>query len=208
MLFRRAERLYGDMGYQGYRAQVVTYSVARLSNALGRRLPFDVIWKEQAVPEEVVSLLAKIVVGVRGVVTQPPGNRNITEWCKRDECWAAILALPVVADGPSQGGMPAPPDQVERTLDAQATVAAVAAVPAEAWFAASKWAKETATLLPWQRSLAYSLGRLRGDGRLPSPKQAVQGRRLILDAIRLGFGDDKVTKDIIEALAAAEPSAD
>jgi hypothetical protein len=143
-----------------YRAQVVTYAIARLSNAVGRRLPFDEIWKEQDIPDDLKASLAKVIVGVRDVIIQPPGNRNITEWCKRDDCWSAILALPVEIDGAEPDHTPAAarPDQ---PTNADGTVLAVAAVPADVWFAVSKWAKDTRTLLPWQRSLAYSLGRLR-----------------------------------------------
>lgn len=206
MLFRRAEKLYGEMGYQGYRAQVITYSIARLSNALARRLPFDEMWKDQAIPEDITVSLAKVIVGVRDVITQPPGNRNITEWCKREDCWTAILALPVAIDDvrdravrPDLGGSVQP-------TGADGTVIAVAAVSSDVWFAVSSWAKDTGTLVPWQRSLAYSLGRLRSRGASPSPRQAIQGRKLIMEALRLGFGHEHLTSDIVNTLAAAEPS--
>lgn len=208
MLFRRAEKLYGEMGYQGYRAQVVTYSIARLSNAFGRRLPFDEIWKNQEIPEGIKASLAKVIVGVRDVITQPPGNRNITEWCKRDDCWAAILALPMAFDAvDNTTWAPAAGRSVQPT-NADRTVIAVAAVQSEVWFAVSSWAKDTGTLAPWQRSLAYSLGRLKGRGENPSPKQAIQGRKLIMEARRLGFGHEDLTTDIVNHLAAAEPAVD
>ena len=206
MLFRRAERLYGEMGYQGYRAQVVTYSIARLSNALGRRLPFDEMWKAQEVPDDIRVSLAKVIIGVRDVITQPPGNRNITEWCKRDDCWTAILALPVAIEGAVESTRTPAASRPDQPTNADGTVIAVGAVPADVWLAASKWAKDTGTLLPWQRSLAYSLGRLQGRGSSPSPKQAIQGRKLMLEAIRLGFGHEQLTKDLIEGLGTAEPS--
>jgi AIPR protein/Abortive infection phage resistance protein N-terminal domain len=206
ILFRRTEKLYGEMGYQGYRAQIVTYSIARLSNALGRRLPFDEIWKNQEVPEDIKASLAKVIVGVRDVITQPPGNRNITEWCKRDDCWTAILAVPVVLDGQETNARGPGGPSADQPTNADGTVLAVAAVPSDVWFAASKWAKDTGTLLPWQRSLAYSLGRkFHLPGAQPSPKQAIQGRKLMMEAVRLGFGHDLLTKDLIEALGTAEP---
>jgi hypothetical protein len=205
MLFRRAEKLYGEMGYQGYRAQVVTYSIAGLSNALARRLPFEDMWKNQGVPGDITTSLEKLIVGVRDVITQPPGNRNITEWCKRDDCWAAIRVLPVVVDGAGEDSATAA-GRTDQPINADGTVAAVATVPADVWFAASKWAKDTRTLLPWQRSLAYSLGKLQGHGSQPSPKQAIQGRRLLLEAVRLGFGHEHLTNDVVDALGGAEPS--
>ena len=205
-LFRRAERLYGEMGYQGYRAQVVTYAIARLSHALGRRLPFGEIWKDQEIPDDIKASLAKVIVGVRDVITQPPGNRNITEWCKREDCWSAILALPVAIDGATADTWIPAAQRPHQPTNADGTVIAVAAVPSDVWLAASKWAKDTGTLLPWQRSLAYSLGRLQGRGGQPSPKQAIQGRKLMMEVIRLGFGHDHLTKEIVEALGDAEPA--
>ena len=207
MLFRRAEKLYGEMGYQGYRAQVVTYSIAKLSNALGRRLPFDDIWKNQRISEDIKASLAKVIVGVRGVITQPPGTRNITEWCKRDDCWTAILALPVAVNTAREGAWIPTGSRVDQPSSADGIVIAAFSVPANAWFAASNWAKETKTLHPWQRSLAYSLGRLKSRNSQPSPKQAIQGQRLMMEAIRLGFGHEELNREIIEALGSAEFSS-
>jgi len=208
VLFRRAEKLYGEMGYQGYRAQVVTYSIARLSNALGRRLPFDEIWQNQEGSDDIKAALAKVMVGVREVITQPPGNRNITEWCKRDDCWTAILSLPIMVDGIQSNAWTPTLSRSDQPTNADSTVLAVAAVPSDVWFAASKWAKDTGTLLPWQRSLAYSLGRkVQIPGAQPTPKQAIQGRKLMMEAIRLGFGHDLLTNELITALVSADSSA-
>jgi hypothetical protein len=206
LLFRRTEKLYGEMGYQGYRAQVVTYSIARLSNALARRLPFADIWKSQEIPEDIRTCLAKLIVGVRDVITQPPRNRNVTEWCKREDCWDAIVALPIAIESADGSGSTTPVRQTDQPITADGTVIAVAAVPSEVWFAASKWAKDTGTLLPWQRGIAYSLGGLQGRGKQPSPKQAIQGRKLMMEAIRLGFGHEQLTDDLVNSLAEAEPS--
>jgi len=208
VLFRRAEKLYGEMGYQGYRAQVVTYSIARLSNALGRRLPFDEIWQNQEGSDDIKAALAKVMVGVREVITQPPGNRNITEWCKRDDCWTAILSLPIMVDGIQSNAWTPTLSRSDQPTNADSTVLAVAAVPSDVWFAASKWAKDTGTLLPWQRSLAYSFGRkVQIPGAQPTPKQAIQGRKLMMEAIRLGFGHDLLTNELITALVSADSSA-
>jgi hypothetical protein len=60
-------------------------------------------------------------------------------------------------------------------------------VQSETWFALANWAKETSNLQPWQRSLAFSLGRLARQEREPSRKQAVQGKRILEESDRLGF---------------------
>ncbi len=92
-LFHAAEKLYGQLEYQGYRAQVVTYAVARLSFALQRRLPWKEIWEKQLLPKDFVQPLKTILTAARNVIINPPGGRNITEWCKREECWSKILGL-------------------------------------------------------------------------------------------------------------------
>ena len=71
---------------------------------------------------------------------------------------------------------------------AQAEVyARIRLVPADEWFAISGWAKETGNLAPWQRSLAYSLGRLAAQNKEPSTKQAQQGQKILEEVRRLGF---------------------
>jgi len=60
-------------------------------------------------------------------------------------------------------------------------------VESDVWFAISNWAKETKNLLPWQRSLAYSLGRLASRHAEPSPKQAARGLEILQEAETLGF---------------------
>lgn len=99
ILFKRIEKLYGEMGYQGYRANVVTYSMARLSHECGRRLDVDAFWKLQTVPHDLLTALKVIVPGVREVITSPPdGQRNVSEWAKKDACWQAVLNRPIQTD--------------------------------------------------------------------------------------------------------------
>lgn len=205
ILFHTAERLYGDMGFQGFRAQAVTYSIARLSHECQRYLDVETIWREQAIPEVLVNALKIIIAGVRDVITHPPAaQRNESEWCKRDECWTAVLGRPIQTElpkvsttqVPAAQAMPAQP----LTNGERQTVDAVRLIPAEAWFAAAAWAKNTSTLAPWQRSLAYSLGRLTESQKVPTVKQAVQGRRLMLEALRLGFAHESLGNENIAML--------
>ncbi len=209
ILFRSAERLYGEMGYQGYRAQVVTYSIARLSHECQRHLNVEAIWKEQQVPPDIEGALKFIIPGVREVIINPPRTqRNVGEWCKREECWNAVLERPIVVT------VSLTPKESQRTTDGQVQIApalspenqeflnAIKSVPAATWYSIASWAKETATLQPWQRGLAYSLGDLKERSRVPSMKQAVQGRRILMEAFRLGFThetiDTKLAVSILE----------
>lgn len=210
ILFRTAEALYGELDFQGYRAQAVTYAVALLSHRSQRRLPWSDIWEVQGLPADMLPPLKTLLVAVREAITHQPGNRNITEWCKRPECWSQLVNLEVELTLPGglelapQGGAPAADalSPAERQL-----VDCVAAVPADVWFAVAKWAKDTDTLLGWQRGLAYSLGTLPGRGRKPSIKQATQGRKLLLEARRLGFGHEQLAADMLGQIAQVTTTA-
>jgi len=211
ILFRRAEALYGEMGHKGYRAQVITYSIARLSHHVGKRLPVAEMWRTQIVPEDIETALRLIITGVREVVLNPPSGRNLTEWCKKDSCWNAVLSRPLEIslskfDSAAEAGS-APADSTEAVTPAQLrSISAVTTVEADVWLALSSWAKQTNSLLPWQRGLAFSIGRLKGNSRAPSVKQAKQGSILLLEAVRLGFRHDclsqHVAAEVSESLAA------
>lgn len=208
ILFRCIEHLYGEMGFQGFRANVVTYSMARLSHDCRRQLDVDAFWKSQAVPESFVNALKFIIPGVRDVIANPPSNqRNVTEWCKKDDCWTAVLSRSIQTnlepsdnekDGPSLITLEDSP----LSGDQQRLVDLTSKIPSAVWFSVSNWAKTTSTLQSWQRSLAYSLGRITAAAKSPSIKQSVQGRNLLLEAVRLGFRHDELLEEQIESLRA------
>jgi hypothetical protein len=132
-------------------------------------------------------------------VNPPPNRRNPGEWCKREECWDAFRKLTIPLPRALAGELldTGRPDVGARSVPAAGTAAAdpevvymmkrVMEVRAETWFGISRWAKETDNLLPWQRSLAFSLGRLVGNNRPPSAKQAVQGMKILDESERRGF---------------------
>ena len=206
ILFKRAESLYGEMGFTGYRAQVITYTIARLSHHLGKRLPIADIWRAQALPEDLVSALRLVITGVRAVLLQPPAGRNLTEWCKKADCWDAVLNRNFDIELPRADSTASASEQEMVVTDAltpaqQRSIAAVAAISGEVWMSISSWAKQTSSLLPWQRGLAYSIGKLIEQSRTPSVKQAKQGGILLQEAVRQGFKHDALTSQLIAALS-------
>jgi hypothetical protein len=208
VLFRTAESLYGEMGFTGYRAQVITYTIARLSHHLGKRLPVNDIWKLLALPDETMAALRLLITGVRDVLLKPPPGKNHTDWHKKEDCWEAVLkrqfelSLPAEEDSGTVGGGEVVTSNAT-TPEEQAVIDAICTIDAEVWLSISSWAKQTASLLPWQRSLAYSVGKLRGGGRVPSVKQAKQGGILLVEAARVGFRHDSLSTDALVIVAGA-----
>ena len=74
-----------------------------------------------------------------------------------------------------------------QTAEERGTIAEAMQVEPGIWFQISHWAKESQMLNPFQRSLAYSMGRLREAGKEPSIKQAKWALVLHKEAYNSGF---------------------
>lgn len=91
ILFRRAEEVIGGLNFGGYRANIVTYTLAYLSHRTEKRIDLDHVWRKQGI----TPALAKAVEDVgrlvhAKIIYPPPGRKNVTEWCKKKECWEAV----------------------------------------------------------------------------------------------------------------------
>lgn len=87
----------------GYRANIVTYTVAKLFNdvrKVGGEIDLERIWTRQDAGPEVASRLERLAPNVQASLLLPPaGVRNVGEWSKKDECWKSIAALHLPWDG-------------------------------------------------------------------------------------------------------------
>ena len=198
ILFRTAEKLISAQNFGGYRANIVTYTIAKLSHATSHRLDLASIWKGQRLSDATAEAVAEISRLVFAVITGPPERvRNISEWCKRLDCWKRVeeldwhpsraLESELMDIGAGRATQIMEDGSGTLTEEESAIIAHASAVEADTWFRLSNWAKETSNLQPWQRRLAFSLGRLAHSNRPSSVKQARQGTRLLDEAERLGF---------------------
>ena len=83
--------------YGGYKAQIVTYSLALLVKMVmdtGKHLDLSRIWKEQNLSPAVKSQLLVIAELVNKKIQQTPEDiTNVGEWCKRELCWYGVKEL-------------------------------------------------------------------------------------------------------------------
>ena len=101
VIFKATERLVSGASWYtgGYRANIVTYGVARFVKLLedrfpGRVLDLDRVWKAQRVSEAVSGQLLLAAQAALGVLTAPPAHwSNVTEWAKKEQCWQAVAAV-------------------------------------------------------------------------------------------------------------------
>jgi hypothetical protein len=88
----------------GYRANVVTYSIALLHRLVqkqfpGRDINLEQIWNKQELPDCLKDALGKVAKEVFIKITD--NDRpviNVTQWCKRTACWDGIQTLSVDLD--------------------------------------------------------------------------------------------------------------
>jgi hypothetical protein len=105
ILFRFIERMVSQARstwYAGdYRAQIVTYTLARFSELVEQQAPnyavdLIAIWNRQGVTPALSAQLENIAKLVSDSITAPPpGYRDVDGWCKKAECWDAVRAIRV-----------------------------------------------------------------------------------------------------------------
>lgn len=204
ILFRSTERLVSSLKFGGYRANIVAYTIAYLSHVAGQRIDLSEIWSQQAIGPGLQEAVLAVAPVVWRSITSAPGGKNVTEWCKSENCWDVVQKLEVplpetffaeptptaqrsVTGAGALRERPIRSGSSEPSLEEQEEIARSIAIPAETWFEVSHWGRETGHLQGWQRSLAYTMGRVVSNGWTPSPKQAKQGLRLLDIAVGHGF---------------------
>jgi hypothetical protein len=98
IVFKFLEKLVSSADwYQGgHRAQIVTYSIAKLSQeikeqAMGADIDFRKIWSTQGVTIALSRQLEKVAQEISVLINQTPvPNGDVGEWCKKFDCWTKI----------------------------------------------------------------------------------------------------------------------
>ena len=101
LLFRFTEKMIPQQSWyqQGYRANIVTYTIALFHKLIKDKCPkkdFDLmgIWNRQAIPATVQTALVELSELVYDKLTDPQrGVENVTQWCKREGCWKSVQEI-------------------------------------------------------------------------------------------------------------------
>jgi hypothetical protein len=100
IIFRFLDRnLMKQPWYGGYKANIVTYSIAKLVNMVSSQILFlDLakIWQKQALSQDLENFLLEIAGEVNNCIQDTPeGITNVTEWCKKNGCWEKVKRIPI-----------------------------------------------------------------------------------------------------------------
>ncbi len=196
ILFRMAERIVQRQEFGGYRANIVSYTIALLAHTTSQTINLERIWREQTLTSSMQDTIAKVSHEVFRIITNPPNVQNITEWCKSEKCWDAVRS------GASREAVGLIRNEL---LDAEATkreakraisefsasyvqnVKRVVDLSSEGWHMLMEWGAETNALDPSQRQLALRISKAIKFRREISSNDAERAVVVLDRADELGF---------------------
>jgi hypothetical protein len=183
ILFRGTAKIVNRLkeAIPAYRAQVVAYLVAYLSLRMPHGLDFDTIWEKQALPAGVVEALQLWAESIYNCIIVSADGRNVGEWCKKSDCWAAVSRLDLKAPevlhrSAARDGRGVRREAVE-VHDAQ-EIAECVRIRADDWEQVLRWLVRRRAPT-WQQGIVQTMKLYSMDGwtRRPSPKQAMHAAR-------------------------------
>ena len=193
ILYKQAVSITRSEAFPAYRAQIATYLVAYLSHRTGRRIDLDSIWKAQQLSDLLIELMREWGYAVRDAIVRTSDGKNVTEWCKKTDCWKGVRSLDLALPSelpPEVGGaqtLPSEDKGKSKSRDAEHSPAEFDAmhrcqgVSAKDWIAISQWGAETGELKDWQAGIAATLSgyAARDWVKAPSLKQAKHGIEIL-----------------------------
>lgn len=203
IIFRHLEKAIPKQPWYpgGYRANLVTYSIAKLVADLDERdqlVDLDAVWRRQSVPRDLSDALLLAGEAAAEVITSPEaGVNNITEWCKKQACWAVLQRTDVEYGPELSNCMIEPEDARSAQRDGQREGAIVSGIEAQAkvieaggefWASLRAWSNERRFLSPKEDGVLKACAA--GSSRLPSEKQSLIAVDVLARAKGEGFLDD------------------
>lgn len=200
IFFRQTEKIVSQQKFGGYRANIVTYTIALLSHLSAQKIDLLRIWNEQQLSDALEKEVERLSHIVQSHIVNPPNGANIGEYCKKKDCWEKLLQNEIglskeleeelIEAGETTAAFSKKAVGIafnETTAEEKALIVKVSAISGEVWLSISNWAKETNNLEPWQRGIAFSVGTLLKRGKTPSFKQAKQAEIIYEAAMSKGF---------------------
>lgn len=208
ILYRACERVVRVRKFAAYRANISTYTFALFAHAAKGEIDFDRVWNAQSVSQPLESMLDELAQRVDAEIRSSAGAKNVTEWCKKADCWEAVKS---VAAAVPATGLPelsrqekAQADSAPDRADQEAGQTAPDIAPdkwgeedaieecmrydASAWAKFNFWGVANNSLDYYERGVAHTLSEYASLGwtKRPSPKQARIGIRVLSRAREAG----------------------
>ena len=203
--FRATERLVSEQPwYQGgYRANIVAYAIAKIAHDVaekGLAVDFQGIWRRQALPPAMDTALAVAGEAVHEVLVEPPpGISNVTEWAKKQACWARVQGLAVAWPQPFLDGLVSSDEQrdtdraarrEQRQLNSVETQIAVVNAGPAFWADVLAWGSERGLLSATDTDVLRVVAGT--TGRTPTDRQCARAVEALGRLQSEGYPDELV----------------
>lgn len=199
ILFRYANDVVKESFIKGYGANVVYYLVSYISLRVSNQFSFDQVWNIQEATPGLKAAVDEWYKLIYATIVETAGDRNVTQWCKKAECWDVIKRLQL--DMPeelrkeigkdlvtSPNGDHSEPSEALSEEETRNLIR-VMELDSDAWFRIHQWGKDTGSLYPAQVAIALSLSSYATNNwsKKPTVKQARSGAK-ILDTVENNGG--------------------
>jgi hypothetical protein len=201
ILFKSVDRLVAGQDFGGYKINIVAYTISKLSYDTQLMIDLDGIWQKQQISPSLESAIVGLSHLVAAEILKPRGrSRHVGEWTKKIDCWTVVREIEwtvpasltlelrqtrgeLIRSSSDAGGV------VLANSDEEEAIAFCLQYSSSTWMKLASWGKETKLLAPYQNGIAYGIGKAIADPNKgqPSPKQAVQGLKMMTAALDKGF---------------------
>ena len=156
----------------GYRPNITAYSIAYLNYKTGNKISLDKIWKEQDIGDDLRGVLTHLVKDIQQFIITAPKGRNVSEYCKKKECWDKLCQKNISLQGNLKEAFSANQSEVipvsfnnNLSRPDMSGYISVNSVSPEDWEKLAIWSIETNYLSPQQRSVIKKIySKLKGGG--------------------------------------------
>lgn len=197
IIWKSAEKVISRQGVPGYRANIVTYTLAWILFLIGNRIDLQGIWQRQTIGDGLHGAMDFLAHKVREHITNT--DLNITEWCKKEMCWKKLqekeISLPASLSGEllDTGILTRGIGSRKASEKDQKLIAWAVSLDTDVWKAIARWGSVTKSLEPWQNSISFSIAKRIARGKDPSVKQVWQGKKIYKKALKFGFKPETVS---------------
>ena len=166
IIYKAVEVIARQEGFPAYRANVVAYTVSLLSDRYGSSLSLPFVWSRQGISPALRQTVRNWTHEVFDQLTESAGQRNVTEWCKKEECWEGVKGLDVEVpmDLPelsavASTGFDAEDEPSGPSLEDLGMVSAVMEVGGDTWRQIAEWGSGSRDLTAAQVKLCHALAK-------------------------------------------------
>lgn len=192
IVFRNLERIVPSQPWYegGYRANIVTYAIAKIVHDAaerGRIIDLDKVWSMQRVPVALErACLVAAEAANRVITTPPPGIRNMSEWAKKQACWASLEGRGLTYEAGFSSILITPDEERTRRQDEKKNDALLSGVEAqrevvqqgsEYWARVLAFGESIRKLTPKEAGILRSCTAI--PARIPSEKQCLAALEIV-----------------------------